>query len=62
MQWQAGAGEGEGVGAAGGVEVRVRVAVRGPVAEGLNWMPSQQLRQVPEAVAVKAELGGWPWP
>ena len=44
------------------VEERVRVAVRGPVAEGLNWMPSQQLVQVPVGVVVKAEVGGWPWP
>ena len=45
-----------------GVEERVRVAVRGPVVEGLNWMPSQQLKQVPVGLEVKAVVGGWPWP
>ena len=44
------------------VEERVRVAVWRPVAEGVNWTPSQQLVQVPVKVVVKAEVGGWPWP
>ena len=43
-----------------GLDERVRVAVRGPVVEGLNWMPSQQLMQVPDVFAVKAVVGGWP--
>jgi hypothetical protein len=42
--------------------LRVRVAVRRPTAEGLNWMPSQQLVQGPVALAVKEPDGGWPWP
>ena len=29
------------------VEVRVRVAAWGPMADGMNWTPSQQLMQVP---------------
>ena len=45
-----------------GLEVRVRVPVRGPVEEGVNWIPSQQLTQVPEEVEVKAAEDGWPWP
>jgi hypothetical protein len=44
------------------LEVRVRVAVSGPMAEGLNWTPSQQLVQEPVKVVAKAELGGAPWP
>ena len=59
---EAGSGEGEGEGVPEVVEVRVRVAVRGPAVEGVNWMPSQQLVQVPVKVEVKAEVGGWPWP
>ena len=44
------------------VEVRVRVAVWGPVVEGVNWTPSQQLVQGPVKVVRKAEVGGAPWP
>src|SRR5277367_1730937 len=39
------------------VEVRVRVAVCGPVVEGVNWTPSQQLVQGPVKVVVKADVG-----
>ncbi len=41
-------------------EERVKVAGRGPVAEGLNWMPSQQLVQGPVVSVVNAADGGWP--
>jgi hypothetical protein len=44
------------------VEVRVRVAVWGPMAEGVNWTPNQQLAQVLVKVEAKAVLEGWPWP
>src|ERR1700733_8352585 len=44
------------------LEVRVRFAVSGPVAEGLNWTPSQQLMQGPVKLEAKAEEGGAPWP
>jgi hypothetical protein len=42
------------------LEVRMRVAVSGPVAEGLNCTPSQQLVQGPVKVVAKAEEGGAP--
>ncbi len=44
------------------VEVRVRVAVWGPVVEGVNWTPSQQLVQGPVKVEAKVLVGGAPWP
>ena len=44
------------------VEERVRVPEREPVEEGMNWRPSQQLKQVPETVEMKAPVAGWPWP
>jgi hypothetical protein len=44
------------------LEVRVRVAVSGPMLDGVNWTPSQQLVQVPVKVVAKAEDGGWPCP
>ena len=44
------------------VEVRVRVAVSGPIVDGVNWTPSQQLVQGPVKVVAKEEAGGLPWP
>ena len=43
-------------------ELIVSVPVSSPVAGGVNCTPTQQLGQVPDALVVKAELGGCPWP
>ena len=59
---EAGAGEGEGRGCAGGGGGEGEGCGSGPVVEGVNWTPSQQLMQGPVTVVAKAEVGGLPWP
>ena len=43
-------------------EVRVSAPVSRPVEMGVNRTASQQLKHVPDALVVKAVLGGWPCP